>query len=447
MRLHSARCAALLLAATFATAGVAVGQQYPYVNFSQAEGSGDVTEAPPPPTAEAAPNAIAPSPTAPGMAQPGTMAQPGMVQQGGAPGIYAPVGDGYVGNGYYGDGQCGPDDVCGCTNQGDCCGRHGCHGCDDCCLGCCQPHYVYVRADTLFMTRSAPRSQPLTSVGPGGGAIALTTATPGFRWQPVERILIGFPICDDTAVELTYMGLQTWTSQAVVNSAAGNLFSAYSNFGNPTAFNEFDGSNQQTTFSNSRLHTAEGNFVTCLPVTHRENHHLNMLHGVRWIEVNERFTYNTVRTLAPSGASFTTITTFNELVGYQLGLRWESDITCRLHLMLESKAGIYANMSSQRTQISSSAVAGGGLPVEAATRNDVAFASEAIGALTYDCCSWLSLRLGYSLLFVNGLALAPENFVSQPTPGRGAVPRSPAIVNNHGGILYHGGSVGLEVRF
>ena len=115
MRLHSARCAALLLAATFATAGVAVGQQYPYVNASQVEEPGDVTEAPPPPTAEALPNAAAPGYRClvPAMWQPGMMVQPGavppgMYQQGVPPGIYPPVGDGYVGNGYSGDGQCGP---------------------------------------------------------------------------------------------------------------------------------------------------------------------------------------------------------------------------------------------------------------------------------------------------------------------------------------------------
>ena len=80
MKLHPARCVALLLAALVATAGAAHAQQYPYQYTNYAD---EAQEAPPPPGAGTG--------VAPGMAQP-MMAPP-------APGMgmQPPMGDGQVG--------------------------------------------------------------------------------------------------------------------------------------------------------------------------------------------------------------------------------------------------------------------------------------------------------------------------------------------------------------
>ncbi|MGE0610503.1 MAG: hypothetical protein AB7O62_25665 [Pirellulales bacterium] len=436
MKLHSARSLALLLAALLVSAGTAHAQQYPYsyANYYGYQGE----QAPPPPGAPMADPAAA-APGAAWAAPP--VQQPGMA-------VYPPAADGQIAMPGQGCGGCGQEGCCNpnCCNPG-CCNEPYDLGCCD----CCQPHYVYTRIDVLLMDRSNPRNQPITSQGAPvagvPGPIVLGTGGLGFPIQPFGRFLIGAPISHQTAVELSYLGMQNWQSQQFVQSAAGNLFSAYTAFGTATQglpVGDVDQSVQQGIRYGSRLHNAEFNFVTCIPCSHSGRGHWNLVHGFRWIEINERFTYATVGAGgAAVNGSISQVNTFNDLVGYQGGLRWEYDLRPRLHFTVEPKVGVFANFSRMSSAFNTTA-----FPAtisEFARRDEVAVAADCSALLSYDIKPWLTIRGGYNVMYVGGVALAPENFVPQPLPG-GFIPRT-ANVNNTGAILYHGGSVGVEARF
>ncbi|MGE0605564.1 MAG: hypothetical protein AB7O62_00455, partial [Pirellulales bacterium] len=301
MNFASARGMALLLALALAATGVAHAQQYPfYESAYQGEDDsdpapaledGDAETAPPAPGAEE-PGDAAPGDMPPGLppGQPPHANMPNwtMPPAETTPMIAPPAGDGYLG----GNVQYPPHDA-GCTDG--CCQAGCCNDLDlDC--GCCLPHYVYARLDVIFMHRSRPnRGQPIATQGPGG-PVVLTTSQLDFRWEPVERLLVGAPIDECTAVEISGMGLQTWQTQRfarTANLAAGQrLFSPFSNFGaGPlTAADNASGVNINST---SELRNIVVNLVHCLKDDPCGRGRLDLVHGARWIGIYERFDYNT----------------------------------------------------------------------------------------------------------------------------------------------------------
>ena len=78
----------------------------------------------------------------------------------------------------------------------------------------------------------------------------------------------------------------------------------------------------------------------------------------------------------------------------------------------------------------------------AATRKDpIAFLGEAGVVLTYAITQNLALRASYEAMWLEGVALAPEQI------GASDFVAGTASVDTHGGVFYQGGGVGLEYRF
>ena len=77
--------------------------------------------------------------------------------------------------------------------------------------------------------------------------------------------------------------------------------------------------------------------------------------------------------------------------------------------------------------------------------NDVAFLGQADLLMTYRLNYSWTLRGGYQFLYVDGVALAAENFnpVAADLCSAAGVVRTPTI-NDNGGVFYHGWTFGAE---
>jgi hypothetical protein len=110
----------------------------------------------------------------------------------------------------------------------------------------------------------------------------------------------------------------------------------------------------------------------------------------------------------------------------------------------EVQAGVYGNHMSINTLV------GSNLPgtvtdfTEQLETNDVAFIGQINLLATYRINYQWTLRGGYQFLYVDGLALAIENF--NPRPPFFNDPSNPReeIINDNGNIFLHGWNVGLE---
>jgi hypothetical protein len=254
-----------------------------------------------------------------------------------------------------------------------------------------------------------------------------------------------------SSVEFTYFGLFYWDSRATA-TGADSLFSAYSEFGlNPIGgYVETDASDLQYIDYESTFDSFEVNFrQRCMAPNCR--YQGSWLAGVRYFKLDEDFNYFTQ---SPANAglppddftpvSLTNINVHNNLVGAQVGGDLWVCVLPGLRVGGELKAGVYHNHMALDNTI---AVNTGALPyLEELTANDVAFVGQADLMMTYRLNYQWTLRAGYQFLFVDGVALAGENFNPVPPPSFAPPPGvvRTASINDNGNVFYHGWNLGLE---
>jgi hypothetical protein len=256
-----------------------------------------------------------------------------------------------------------------------------------------------------------------------------------------------------SSVEFTYFGLFYWDSRATATSA-DNLFSVYSEFGLDPAggYPETDESDLQYLDYESSFDSFEVNFrQRCMAPNCR--YQGSWIAGVRYFKLDEDFNYftqspiNTDPMAPPPGnslpTSLTNINVHNNLIGAQVGGDLWVCVLPGLRVGGELKAGVYHNHIAQDTFISINTINNGTF-LEELTANDVAFVGQADLMMTYRLNYQWTLRAGYQFLFVDGVALAGENFNPVlPTvfdPNKNRV----ANINDNGNVFYHGWNLGLE---
>ncbi|MGE0606762.1 MAG: hypothetical protein AB7O62_06515 [Pirellulales bacterium] len=315
-------------------------------------------------------------------------------------------------------------DDCGC-----------CNGCE-CCDCCGVP--IYFRADAMFLARTRGNDQSFATVGPNGHRV-LNIADKDFSVKPVTQLVIGSEFCTGYAMEVAFYGLNHWTMHNSVVDPTNNLYSPFSQFGtNPAAgFADSDRASRASTEYASNLYNLEANFFF------RRYQSCNwgdvrLMTGVRHFHLSEGFNYNTVTAVDTAS---TQVRTQNELFGWQCGGRWHIPLACWMHFNVDLKTGVYGNDASVET-ISSAAQ--NGVFREGARRRQAVFLTDIAPVLQFDVNEHFSIRLGYYLTYINGLALAPNNFNATPPPGNAA---RAARISSGGSTAYHGFTAGLEWRY
>jgi hypothetical protein len=142
--------------------------------------------------------------------------------------------------------------------------------------------------------------------------------------------------------------------------------------------------------------------------------------GFRWLQLKDTLDYYTY---APANVDFQDddppymdyeVATKNDLYGFQLGGDLWACLIPGLNAGVEGKFGIYGNDASQRTSIYANSIQRG--DIENASKAEAAFVGELDVMLNYRVSAKWTLRLGWVLMMVEGVALGPDNFNSAP-PG------------------------------
>ena len=182
---------------------------------------------------------------------------------------------------------------------------------------------------------------------------------------------------------MTYFGIDSYGS-TVTTTDVDTWF-----INPPIAVGVFPG----RTHYDSDIHSAEFN------LRRQWNHWLTLLGGFRWINVNE------ILNTDIGGVATNRIDVDNQMYGLQLGLDTYLWSYGRFSLEGYGKAGIYSNDSDGR---SSSFGIVGAVPVVTASEDRAAFVGELALTGVYDISQRWSLRGGYQMLWLDGVALAPE---------------------------------------
>jgi hypothetical protein len=410
------------------------------------------------------------------MAPPGMMPAAHMQAPGAPPGALPDVYGSY-GSMPLGPGQDAPIAIdgpagCGCPY----CGGHGCemcgfgghhgdHGLLGECLGICGPYadggcaavrWFDVAADYMYLRRDDPgRNLALTSQGING-PIVLQTNDLDFDEAAGFRFIGCLQVGPGSNVEFAYFGTFHHQDSAFVRRSGSNdLFSVFSDFGlDPfNGFQETDRSDYQQIDYTSTFDSFEINFRQrwMAPNCRYQG---SWVCGVRHFILDEKFRYFTSSSangivdingqfVRPAQARFDVDTT-NNLTGFQLGADMWLCILPGLRLGAEAKAGVYGNHMNANT----TAGVNTGAPtfIERISINDVSFVGQADLTATWRVNYNWTARAGYQFLYVDGVALATENFnivppaITNPAPPLARVP----TINDNGNVFYHGWFAGLE---
>ena len=414
---------------------------------------------------------------APYMAAPaGYMAGPG--QPGLLPDAYGAYGTAETGPMAPGPGPMGPD-----MGGGGACPYCGGMGCDNCSGGmgggmgghlangllgdvfglvapypdggCAAVRWYDFAVDFMSLRREdAGRRVNFASLGING-PIVLDSNDLDFDAESSFRFSAMFQVGPGSNLEFTYFGLFFWDDRAVATSANNDLFSAFSSFGlvGPGGFTETDNSDLQFIDYESSFDSFEVNFRQrwMAPNCRFQG---SWLCGVRYFKLDEDFNYFTQSTAntIPADPILGTpailpslnnnINVHNNMTGAQIGGDLWMCVLPGLRVGAEGKAGVYGNRIAVENTI---AVNTGAAPVvEDLVRNDVSFLGEVNLMATYRLNYNWTLRGGYQFLYVDGVALGPENF--NPTAPVSLDPASTrvATVNDNGSVFYHGWFIGTE---
>jgi hypothetical protein len=320
---------------------------------------------------------------------------------------------------------CGRDP--GCSNACgiaacDPCGSSACGvaACDDCCdtIG---PRWT-LTADGIFMQRVGGRNIPLIRET-GNNQVLATTNDLNYETAIGPRVSLMYTGPCGNSLEFNYFYLDDMNASVSASASNGVYFS----MPNITVA---AGANVPMQFDYaSRLQNAELNLRSSWSDV------VTVLAGVRWLEMEERMTGATI----PVGGAplyFGATNTVNHLYGAQIGTDialWNRCGPFRIDALL--KAGIYDNCATQNTYSPQAKMGAKGAVDRAAFIGEVGL----IASYQINCN--IALRAGYQLMWVDGLALASDQFV------RTDITANSAPVDTGGNLLYHGAVAGVEVKF
>lgn len=306
----------------------------------------------------------------------------------------------------------------------------------------------YAITELVPLTRDANELN-FQSIGPTRNFV-LGTSLFEPEFDAGARATLGRTLGDCYRVEASYLGSYSWSDSAAVRNldanalgGAGNLFSPFSNFGNPAAIPGVDFNNFASIRFSSNLNSAELNIRRRLDLPpHRyARGEVSFLVGARYMKIDEQFDYLSV-TGVPAGGSTNQITvnTDNDMIGIQSGVLAQILVHRRGWLDLEGKGAIMNNSAGQDTTFATTDPNGGVVTsFGAADKDRTAFLADLSATFNYQFAPAWTFRIGYNAMWLSGLALAHENVIQDINILR----LGPSQLNHQGEVAYHGPSIGL----
>ena len=284
----------------------------------------------------------------------------------------------------------------------------------------------YFTAGALVLTRDNEARNQTVVENTTTSTTALGTGDFDFAWITGPSFVLGYRPTKMDAWELSYFGLYDWNSAQTATGAA-NL-SLPGDLGT-TGF--FNGASLVHVNYNSQVDDAELNYFW-----HHGCPDFMWMVGFRYFHLDEKF--DITSTVTGSGSSAYDISTDNDLAGGQIGARWrhccnwfEWDVT--------AKAGAFGNSVGQEQVVTDATVI---RDTDTGHHTGVwAFVGDLGSNVGIRLCPNWTLMGGYNVMWVDGVALAPDqlDFTDTTSSGTG--------LDKGGHVFYQGAHVGLGCRW
>ena len=309
---------------------------------------------------------------------------------------------------------------------------------------------TYVTADLVAFRRDWQASQIFATRDTTTDSVLGTHDLP-FVFQPGLKLLAGRRMNDWFALEASYLGLLDWNESREVRDStendlgtAGNLFSPFSNFGDPPLIG-FDYNNFASIRVVSTFHNAELNLRQRLG-TPPSVIQASALWGLRYINVQDRFSYRT-QSLEPVVDGTNTaidVQARNSLFGVQVGMAVECQIERRCWLLFEAKGMLLSNSASQQTNYSFGPLAGPDATISGTrSQGRATLGGDLAATLEWKVTPSIVARFGYQGIFLDGLALGSNNLLRNLA----GMTTNPNELSDDGHLGYQGPFAGVTVTW
>ncbi len=314
----------------------------------------------------------------------------------------------------------------------------------------------FVSNQRNMMDGSFPRTYNISSNGIGGPIVLRSDDVSLDKMRYGLELMGAIQLGPGSSVEARYFGLNNWNSTKsveIIPPIVPSLYSVYSDFGN-SPMGGFDDTDQSFIHSisyDSELHNGEVNYRRRIasPFNSMQG---SWLAGVRYFDLDERFAF---RAVGSENNTFTfdqlryfdqNVETRNQLTGFQLGGDYWLNVVPGLQLGVESKGGIFGNHAVVESNVISNSIPGA---KERLTNGQTAYLGELVASAVYRLNYSWSVKASYNLLYVDNVALAPENFNTRDMSNalgsnRAFTMNRQPFIDTDGEVLYQGWSIGGE---
>ncbi len=226
-------------------------------------------------------------------------------------------------------------------------------------------------------------------------------------------------------LQVRYFGIQDWSAETTVHGSTNEF--RFHQFG----LNLFDIEDYAVRYR-SKLDSLEVN------LSFPTQRWLTPLAGVRWVQLHESG-LTIVDQFQPGLYDRYGIRANNALVGVQIGAAGRLWNGPRLHIDSVIKGGLYGNTASRSFDADVGLI---GQYHLSATDTCTAFVGELGFSATYQVTQRLAVRAGYEWMWLDGVALAPDQM-----PGTVLVTTPPTTQLDRSTLMLNGATVGVELTF
>jgi hypothetical protein len=307
----------------------------------------------------------------------------------------------------------------------------------------------YLRGEVVWLSRNSPNDRNLTSYDNASNStdrlnnrFILDTDGLPFGLAPGMRVTVGHYLTDQTAIEGAYYGANNWDQRTGTldypsANGQGPLSAYWGTGGGPFSTSAFSNSNQQIADYHSSFESAEINVRQWVLPS------MSVLAGFRYINVADQFQLTATNdgTNVDAGqVGYYRTWTNNNLGGFQFGTEYTHDLYARwLFFSAEGKAGAFLNWADQKNLLFNT-----GTTYDQRSSRETQFAGmfDFSASLSALIGSHLTLRGGYTFLFLDGLALASDQLDTNPT-----MASARNFLANKGSVVLQGPFVGAELAW
>ena len=288
----------------------------------------------------------------------------------------------------------------------------------------CYSH-IYLSADAWFMHRNDATWKNLAQ-NANTGAILGRSRDPDFNLESVARVTAGKAFCDWT---LEGTAIYKDDIDAHTDATAAGAMNAIF-FGLQPIGSDYRNANTMKFTINDQFHSYEANLYNTVDF-------FNWMVGVRYVEFNELLD---VRSVAGTGTSNAQIGTANRMLGGQVGVRmkYEWDL---YGVETNVKTGMYYNDANTGTTVRDANNTAVIRNLNTNGQNE-SYLSELSFVFTYNPTMHFGLRAGYQFMYINEIALAPDQIV----PANDGIATGSGQ-NAKGDMFMHGPTLGAELKW